>query len=162
MSQKFFELITPRDMLDKAKREYKRMLNNIDVDSVFNFFVTVYHIVDYVEATGRFSYESPELKKMYGDKDLKNDNYYGDFVACRLICNSGKHLKISRDVKKYDIESINTEHSSSSAGQTMAGGTQFGEGDRYDIVVDGKREEVKELGTRLICKWEQFFADNGI
>jgi hypothetical protein len=35
----FLELRTPRDMLDRAKREHARLSANFDIENVFNFFV---------------------------------------------------------------------------------------------------------------------------
>ncbi len=40
----FFELKTPRDMLEKARREHTRLSTAFDIDNVFNFFVTVHHM----------------------------------------------------------------------------------------------------------------------
>lgn len=45
----FFELRTPRDMLEKAERELQRLRADFTIDNLFNFFVTAYHIRDYVQ-----------------------------------------------------------------------------------------------------------------
>ena len=41
----FFELRTPRDLLEKAHREHDRLTCAFNIDNVFNFFVTAFHIV---------------------------------------------------------------------------------------------------------------------
>lgn len=46
----FFELKSPRDMLEKARREFSRLRSDLNTDNVFNFFVTIHHIKDYVSA----------------------------------------------------------------------------------------------------------------
>jgi hypothetical protein len=64
----FLTLATARDIFEKAKREYSRMLSDPNIDNVFNFFVTAYHIRDYIEKTGivekylidNFCLDSPE------------------------------------------------------------------------------------------------------
>ena len=43
------ELKTPRAILEKAKRELIRLKAELNVDNVFNFFVTAYHIQDYIK-----------------------------------------------------------------------------------------------------------------
>ena len=54
----FFDFGTAKDMLDKAKREFKRLENAAPPDEipsddfkdhVYNFFVTGYHITDYLD-----------------------------------------------------------------------------------------------------------------
>jgi hypothetical protein len=50
----FFQLNTPKDMLEKAKRELTRLetadsMAEDSIDHVYNFFVTAYHIVDYLD-----------------------------------------------------------------------------------------------------------------
>jgi hypothetical protein len=52
MTHNFFEISSPRHMLEKAKREFARMKAELNTDTIFNFFVTIYHVKDYVEAQG--------------------------------------------------------------------------------------------------------------
>jgi hypothetical protein len=47
----FFELRTPADMLRKAERELSRFQSEFNIDNLFNFFVTAYHVQDYIEKT---------------------------------------------------------------------------------------------------------------
>jgi hypothetical protein len=80
--ESFFELTTPRDMLEKAKRELIRLEENLHIDHVYNFFTTAYHIQDYLK-NGNYLSQS-EVDKFFNDQDLKD---------CRDICHKGKHLK---------------------------------------------------------------------
>ena len=71
------------DMLLKARREFERLKSDVNIDTVFNFFVTAYHVQDYLRA---------ELPTRKADIDaLLADP---DFIVCRSICNQGKHLKV--------------------------------------------------------------------
>lgn len=40
----YFELRTPRDMLEKAEWELQRFRDDRTIDNLFNFFVTAYHV----------------------------------------------------------------------------------------------------------------------
>ena len=82
--ESFFELTTPRDMLEKAKRELIRLEENLHIDHVYNFFTTAYHIQDYLK-NGNYLSQS-EVDKFFNDQDLKD---------CRDICHKGKHLKVT-------------------------------------------------------------------
>lgn len=81
----FFELKTPRDMFAKARREYDRMAAARTVDNVFNFFVTVYHVQDYVKATSAVSKDI--IDAFLRDQDLS---------VARDLCDKGKHLTLTR------------------------------------------------------------------
>ena len=81
----YFELRTPRDMLDKARREHKRLTERVDIDNVFNFFVTAYHVKDYVEK--KASVPQIALESFLADPDIKD---------CRDLCDKAKHLTLTK------------------------------------------------------------------
>ena len=49
MTEGFFQLRSARDMYEKAKREFDRMKSSPNIDTVFDFYVTAHHIIDYVD-----------------------------------------------------------------------------------------------------------------
>ena len=130
----FFQIISPRDMLEKAKRECSKMKQNLDTDNIFNFFVTTYHIMDRIKALG--TVDNAAIQKMFDDEDFK---------MCNYVCNKGKHA-ILKTVSPYNI------HSDGPPGGEIA----------YTIRTPGKTLRVEELAKRLIEKWESFFEDNHI
>ena len=81
----YFELRTARDMLEKACREHKRLHREFNIDNVFNFFVTAYHICDYLKTTG--------IVPAGVVQDLEDND--PDINACRDLCNKGKHLRLT-------------------------------------------------------------------
>src|SRR5262245_18505997 len=81
----FFELQSPRDMLEKARREFSKLKRDPDTDNVFNFFVTAHHIKDYARDSG-----IPESQFPKGI----------DFQLCRKLCNMAKHLADSDNIHK--------------------------------------------------------------
>lgn len=138
------ELRSPRDMYEKAKRELDRMKSSPNIDTIFNFYVTAYHIMDYVKKQPGVPQAS--IKAFYADSD---------FGTCNRICNRGKHLKVGDPL---------TAHSRPGAvfGMAVWGDTAFSEAPSYTLVVDGRRVEVIPLAERLLVKWERFCKDNGI
>ena len=70
-------------MLAKAERELVNLKQSTNIDTVFNFFVTTYHVVDYVKSSGKVA--SSAIDQLYTDPD---------FDMCRFICNRGKHLVV--------------------------------------------------------------------
>lgn len=85
----FFELRTPRDMLEKARREHQRLSTQLNIDNLFNFFVTAYHIKDYIK-TSKVLVNNEPLISLLNEPDMN---------ACRAICNQGKHLAL--DLKRW-------------------------------------------------------------
>src|ERR1700734_3582872 len=81
----YFQLQTPRDMLEKARREHDRLFADFNIDNVFNFFVTAYHIQDYIKMAG--SVPRAVLRSFLNDPDLK---------AARDMCNKGKHMMLTQ------------------------------------------------------------------
>ena len=146
MTESFFEISSPRDLFEKAKRDFERMKSDLNTDSIFNFFVTVYHVMDYVKAQGNARQDA--IEKMYDDED---------FRMCNYLCNKGKHLKLEKG------DEFQTRHSVGAVfGKAMFNEVMFNEGESYSLIADGQKIDVTELGHRLLKKWEQLFAYNGI
>ncbi len=149
MSKGFFEITSPRDLLHKAKRDYEKMKADTSTDTIFNFFVTTYHVVDYVKSLGTVS--DSAIDQLYADADFK---------LCQFLCNKGKHIKL-RSGEPYEAK-----HQPGIPGGTLGtfvlGLDPLGGPDKF-VVLDGSQEvNVIELGARLIDKWESFFAIHGI
>ena len=88
----FFELRTAENLLEKAKRELTRLEAEDSIDHVYNFFVTAYHIVDYLD--GRLS--TQEVEKIRADPLMQ---------LCADACNKAKHMRLKR--KRPDVETTN-------------------------------------------------------
>jgi len=142
----FFEISTPRHMFEKAVREFEKMKLNLNTDTIFNFFVTAYHIMDYVKAQG--TADQKAIKKMYNDPD---------FQMCGFICNKGKHLKLDKG------EPYSTEHKRGALyGVSAYNECEYNEGPSYYLLAEGQRINVIELGRRLLQKWEDFLSDQSV
>ena len=146
MAQGFFAIRDHRDMLAKAEREFVRMRADLNTDTLFNFFVTEYHVIDYVKAS---AIPVTIIDKMYADPDFK---------MCRFICNKGKHLELTKEDKDAQFfRGYSGAMNSAPINSTpLNGGTP----DRF--VVDGRNVDVFRLGQDMIVKWNEFFVTNGI
>jgi hypothetical protein len=144
-----FLLCTPRDMLEKAKRDLVRLRAEPNADSVFNFFVTAYHIMDYVRELGTISQSA--MDSMYADID---------FDLCRFICNRGKHLIVRKDPKT--VETRRTAGAVLGKMQLGDPGAALGTEPRWQFFCDNKEIDPLQLGQTLVKKWETFFTVNGI
>jgi hypothetical protein len=143
----FFGLSSPWDMLSKARRELEKTRLDLGVDNIFNLFVTLYHVMDYVrqgESIGQVAIES-----MYADED---------FRQCQFICNKGKHLVLRSGDRRTSV----VTKPGALFGQAMFGEVMFGEGPSTDFYVDGLPLDPVELAERLILKWEVFLDRQGI
>lgn len=141
----FFELRTPHDMLEKARREHRRLMEHFDIDNAFNFFVTVNHIRDYVRGSGAVT--QVVLEAFLQDEDIKDS---------RDLCDKGKHLALT---KRANPE---THIWSGCIGGAPIGILSINGSDKW-ILLSGTREvDVRSLSERALEKWEEFFLRNGL
>ena len=128
MGDNFFEISSPRDMLEKAKRELEKMKLELTTDTVFNFFVTAYHVMDYVKAQGKA--RKIEIDKMYADSDFEMGNF---------ICNKGKHIQL----KKGDPYKTKYKPGAT-LGRANLGEIEFGAAESY-VIVEGTAYSTPKL-----------------
>jgi hypothetical protein len=147
MSHDPFLISTPRDMLEKAKREFTRLQAEMNADNVFNFFVTTYHVMDYVKNLG--TVDQHAIDAMYADTD---------FDLCRIICTLGKHLEVRIRPKKLESRLMG----GAELGSMELGEAELGSVAEWRFWCDGSEIDPVSLGCRLLEKWEQLFRDNGI
>ena len=135
----FFQINTPRTMLEKAKRELGRFGSEAEyaTDHLYNFFVTAYHIVDTL----------PEPLKVAAMADLL-------IRYCADACNKAKHMQLTRG--RPDIKTPTHYHAF------------IGPSDAIDFVErrivwwDGTSLEVTAFAQDVIAKWEGFFREHGV
>lgn len=141
----FFILQTPRDMLEKATREYIRLCNSFEIDNVFNYFVTAYHISDYIKKT--CAVDQSVLKKFLDDPDIK---------MSRDLCDMGKHMTLThRPDPKTKI--INGAWGISPWGMAPWGG-----GESWSLLTNDQEINIEQLSKTVLGKWTTFFQNNGL
>jgi len=134
------------DMLSKARRELARLRDDVNIDTVFNFFVTAYHVQDYLRA------EAPkrDVDALLTDPDL---------IVCRSICNQGKHLKVDRKASPVGAK---VSGRSGVVGIGVVGEMVVGAGILWDLTYDGTSNDPIALAERVLAKLENFFVAHSI
>lgn len=136
------------DMLSKARREFARLREDVNIDTVFNFFVTAYHVQDYLRAEARIPIK--DIEALLANPDL---------IVCRSICNQGKHLRVDRKASPVG-EKVSGR--SGVLGVGMIGKMILGTGIVWDLMYDGVSHDPIVLGQRVLTKLESFFMSHGI
>lgn len=142
-TQSFFDLATPRDMLRKAKRELRRIEEEMHIDNIYNFYITAYHIQDYVRKTNPS--RICELEKFLAQQDL---------IDCQDLCDKGKHLKLTKK-NRPDPQAIIYDHVLS--GNTPLDAMKFDEGPEWMLITsDGRQVDVISLALTVVNHWNVF------
>jgi hypothetical protein len=139
----YFELRTPADMLNKVRREHARLMACTDIDNVFNFFVTAYHIKDYIEKTNAVTQYM--LDTFLSDRDIKD---------CHDLCDKGKHMRLTTRTDPI------AQNWHGGVGGAPVGIMTVNGGDKWMLFSDSRTVEVEALSSRVLLKWEQLFNDN--
>jgi hypothetical protein len=136
-------------MLEKARREHGRLTTAFNIDNVFNFFVTAYHIQDYIRESSAVLPET--LNAFVASQDIQDT---------RDLCDKGKHLHLTR--RQYPDPSAT--HRALGALNTVPLNTMVLNGYKETWVLQsGSRSvDVPALADRVIQKWDAFFATNGL
>jgi hypothetical protein len=135
------------DMLKKAHSDLEVLRVRLDAYTVFNFFVTCYHIMDYIKATGTVA--ESEIEEFYRDQD---------FDLARFLCNRGKHLEL----KPANRKATRQVFMGAVAGIARSGLVRSGEPLRCRLSVEGTEVLPVQVAERLLRKWEEFFDRNKV
>jgi len=146
----YFELRSPKDMLSKAQREYQRLTKCVNIDNVFNFFVTIYHIRDYIENSN--SVEKSAIDQFFKDPELQ---------ICRDLCNKGKHLFL--DDRAHD-PNLKTHIWKGCFNGAPFNVLPFNGYQKWVLFCgdDGREVAVESLAKSVLEKWERFFEEHNL
>jgi len=145
----FFENLTPRQMLEKAKCDLQKLSQDINIDNVFNFFVTAYHVIDHIKVLKTVPQD--DIDALYKEPD---------FRKCMYICNKCKHRILNRG--QGDDEFLTYQRPSAALGEFVLGQSALGLGRAYFIIDETEKVDVLDLGQRIIDRWEAFFNTHSI
>ncbi|HDR8918815.1 hypothetical protein L0Z31_09305 [Burkholderia vietnamiensis] len=141
----FFELTDAAAMLRKARRELARLAREPSIDHVFNFFVTAYHVTDY-------------LKGEIAEADRHALRQEPDLLLCADVANKAKHMKL--EFKRPDPA---TDHNSGAIGGAAINAVAINDdGERWVSWPDGTRLEMVAFGKNILQRLERFLADHGL
>ncbi|HDR9018052.1 TPA: hypothetical protein QDB15_004851 [Burkholderia vietnamiensis] len=140
----FFELTDAAAMLRKARRELDRLAREPSIDHVFNFFVTAYHVTDY-------------LKGEVAEADRHALRREPDVLLCADVANKAKHMKL-----EFRPDPA-TDHDSGAIGGAAINAVAINDdGERWVSWPDGTRLEMVTFGKSVLRRIEQFLTDHGI
>jgi hypothetical protein len=128
-------------MLEKAKRELTRLkdadsMAEDSIDHVYNFFVTAYHISDYLDKRLKKKVQNDELIELCGD-----------------ACNTAKHMELDR----LRPPVATAKHYRFDHGAPVERSVK-----RCIRWKDGDEREVVAFAQSVIDKWQKFFDEHGI
>lgn len=147
----FFK-ITSRELLEKVKLDYEILVKDTNGYNIFNFFVTAYHLKDYI--VNEFG-----LNENKDIRTFKNMQELLDLAG--FIANKGKHFKvINKNYKTMETRFYSGKHD----GTMLFDGTHHYDGKvEYKVFYgEDKVKEVKELAKELLNCWKDFFVEKEI
>jgi len=135
-------------MLTKALRERERMKKHIHIDHIYNFFVTVVHIADYVKNSNLVS-----------QVELDTLRQHKIFKLSRDLCDSGKHMKLTqpgRLTPSADIYINGIFHA-------PFGAWNFGpQKQNWMVHTDGTWTSIQTIADEVLKLWSDFFSRHDI
>ena len=144
-----FGLQDANDMLAKLHHEHERLEREVTSYNLFNFVVTAYHLIDWVE---RDPVVPPTAKR-----DLASIRHDAYIAVCRDLANANKHFKLTRDYKGQ-VTSEATLKSGYGVGRYGAGTYGRGEESITIVLTDETQHDALALARSVIDVWDAFFA----
>ena len=129
----FFELRTPRDLLEKARRDLERLRREpLNEESAFDFFVTVRHVPDWMEA------------QRMGTATAIFDQFV-ELRICRHLADGAKHFVATHNMHKQ-VQSTATTPGAFQAGAFQSDTFQTG---YLEIELDPRDIDTATLGSHI-------------
>lgn len=143
----FFDLKTPLDMLEKAKRELARFEETASVDHVFNFLISANHLRDFAGCDPKIP--DAALKAFMGEPDIQ---------LCAALANKAKHFKLRLKPGRPDPDTFHFDHTLS-GGMALSGGMKLSTGHEWLLVTaPGVEQEFRPLAHRIVASWVRFLG----
>jgi hypothetical protein len=140
-------------MLDKLRRDHRRLEKQITPDRVFNFVVTGFHVIDWIKNDPTTSAATKKaVRAMYRRRCIS---------ICRDLANASKHFTLDED---YQNQVVAKTSVLSGYGDGQYGQGTYGTGTRSVVIVltDGSRLDVLDWAKEVVQTWETFFVQRGL
>jgi hypothetical protein len=147
-----YGLKSPRDLLEKLKRDGALLNEEVTSDKFFNFVATGWAIKDWVKNDESL----PTSARSIVESSAQNDQL---LQICRDLANASKHFVLSRSEPI-----ISTAESAQGYGLGRYGKGRYGYGEE-DIQItlnDGSAVSCLELVKGVILSWDRFFLSHGL
>jgi hypothetical protein len=146
-----FGLQTPRDLLEKLKRDAALLNEEVTGDRFFNFVVTGYSVIDWVKNGASIpATAQTAVSAMYRDPWIK---------ICGDIATAGKHFKLTR---RIPVTASVDSTQGFGIGRFGKGGGGTGEENIQIELTDGSSIAGLELVENVIRVWDAFFQSHGL
>jgi len=151
VDKKSFYEMTSKDLLAKACSDFDELAAQVCFRTVFNFFVTAYHLKDYL--TNEFA---------LAEKDLRSDAKFDELLTLAgFVANKGKHL-IVNDTK---YKGMQDKYSAGIVGEKMHvdPAFQIGRGEEFFIVdANRKLHDVVVVAEKLIAEYKRIIITKSL
>jgi hypothetical protein len=149
-----YGLKSPRDLLEKLKRDAKLLVQDITSDKFFNFVVTGYSIIDWVRNDASISQSAKSaVNNLYNDPWIK---------VCGDLANASKHFTLDKrkpitaSAESHKGEQQTTKWGSYPWGVTPHTHIEQAEYIQIDLE-DGSSLSCLELVKKVVETWDNFF-----
>ena len=158
-----FHFQSPRDVFEKLKRDAALLEAEVNGDTVFNFVITAYHLIDWI--TKAPTQGSAVQKK---DVDTLRNNPY--LRMCRDLCNGSKHVSIDSTSRPYrnhppvvDATVVEPNRGFRLGISTLGGGhTLGGPRETISLHVGTVVYDLRDVTREVVDLYEAFFAQHGL
>jgi len=143
-----FELRTPRQLFEKAKKDAELFWTQPTDENLFNYLCTLNHLRDWICPWGPNSYEKKPEGKRTAEENLYAELHADpDFSIVRALCNNAKHFN-DHDIgyRTSIVEGFRCD-----LGRC---------GDRLNqryLLVD--REDIRVIAGNVLNRYQAFFDD---
>jgi hypothetical protein len=145
-----YGLSSARSLYEKLKRDAKALKEEVNSDRFFNFVVTGYSLIEWVE-------KDPSVPQtaQTAVKDIRRDQW---IKRCRDLANASKHFTLNYP----PITSSATSEQGLGVGRYGQGGFGLGEESIEVKLTDGSSFDCLELVEGVMKTWNDFFSRPGI
>lgn len=148
-----FGLSSIRDLFAKLQRDAHALEEEVTSDRFFNFVVTGYSMIDWVENDPSVPFAAKDGAVVDG---LRNDQW---LKICGDLANACKHFTLNR---RKLVTASATSARGWGLGRYGKGGYGVGEESIEVQLDDGSRFHCLDLVKNVLAIWQNFFMSHGI
>lgn len=150
-----FAINTAEDMLEKAKTELELYRQAPNPHVIFNLFITIFHIQDYI-SNGARRIKKRKYNRIVKDKIKKHFGEY--YLWMKFICDKQKHYHLDNREHQSMQSEATQQHTSSVLGGAPLNTLPLNGNDQYILTYKGQSIELGALAETLISKWEELIS----
>ena len=149
-----YGLRTARDLLAKLERDAELLRQGVSSDCFFNFVVTAYSLLDWVQNDPRVNQAAKS--------DLGRFRSTQSIQICRDLANSSKHFTL--DPKRNANPTVQSADSDRGFGVGRYGAGGYGVGEEKIAVLldNGAAQDGLAVMESTLRDWKEFFAQHHV